>query len=295
MEKNMDLVEKLKQVNLFLQAQAASQENLEQLRENSNASVRSQMELRIKDLESQLYKMKAQEDFDKIELEKYKQLYQEEFRVRKSLSSKLNNDVLITHSGMAAMIPCIHGSLLDSRDSGTSEKLEEASTKLLLEEQQNRALLSTLSTRPVVECPCVGSLHKSMVFNRTLIPRENTVVPTSGLPPSSKRVEIYLTKMHQELEKSINRELKEEPLAQGWHHHSERALPHQSVIKKTPGQAVVAHACNPSTLGGRATAELESEFCRVSPLGSATKPTQDLLSEASQEYIDILKKKYMIC
>ncbi|XP_076796502.1 ankyrin repeat domain-containing protein 30A isoform X2 [Arvicanthis niloticus] len=221
-----DLVEKLKQVNLFLQAQAASQENLEQLRENSNASVRSQMELRIKDLESQLYKMKAQEDFDKIELEKYKQLYQEEFRVRKSLSSKLNK---------------------------TSEKLEEASTKLFLEEQQNRSLLSTLSTRPVVECPCVGSLHNSLVFNRTLIPRENVVVPTSGLQPSNKRVEIYLTKMHQELEKSINRELKE------------------------------------------ATAELESEFCRVSPLGSATKPSHDLLSEASQEYIDILKKKYMIC
>lgn len=221
-----DLVEKLKQVNLFLQAQAASQENLEQLRENSNASLRSQMELRIQDLESQLYKMKAQEDFDKIELEKYKQLYQEEFRVRKALSSKLNR---------------------------TTERLEETSTKLLLEEQQNRSLLSSLSTRPVVECPCVGKLHNSLVLNRTLIPRESLAVPTSGLQPSNKRVEIFLTKMHQELEKSINRELKE------------------------------------------ATAELESEFCRVSPLGSATKPGQDLLSEASQEYIDILKKKYMIC
>ncbi|XP_036037828.1 ankyrin repeat domain-containing protein 26-like [Onychomys torridus] len=86
----LDLVEKLKQVNLFLQAQAASQENLEQLREKSNASVRSQLELRIKDLESQLSRKKTQEDFDKIELEKYKQLYQEEFRIRKSLSSKLN-------------------------------------------------------------------------------------------------------------------------------------------------------------------------------------------------------------
>ncbi|XP_057631361.1 ankyrin repeat domain-containing protein 26-like isoform X2 [Chionomys nivalis] len=221
-----DLVEKLKQVNLFLQAQAASQENLEQLRESSNASVRSQMELRIKDLESQLSRMKSQEDFDKIELEKYKQLYQEELRVRKSLSSKLNK---------------------------TNERLEEASTKLLLEEQQNRSLLSSLSTRPIVECPCVGGLHNSLVFNRTLIPRENIVIPTSSLQPSNKRMEIYLTKMHQELEKSINRELKE------------------------------------------AAAELESEFCRVSPLGSATKPGQDLLSEASQEYIDILKKKYTIC
>ncbi|XP_051011177.1 ankyrin repeat domain-containing protein 26-like [Acomys russatus] len=221
-----DLVEKLKQVNLFLQAQAASQENLEQLRESSNASVRTQLELRIEDLESQLSKMKTQEDLDKIELEKYKQLYQEEFRVRKSLSSKLNK---------------------------TNERLEEASTKLLLEEQQNRSLLSTLSARPVVECPCIGSFHNSLVFNRTFLPRENIVIPTSSPQPSNKRVEIYLTKMHQELEKSINRELKE------------------------------------------AAAELESGFCQLSPLGSATKPDQDLLSEASQEYIDILKKKYMIC
>lgn len=181
-----DLVEKLKQVNLFLQAQAASQENLEQLRESSNASVWSQMELRIKDLESQLSRMKSQEDFDKIELEKYKQLYQEELRVRKSLSSKLNK---------------------------TNERLEEASTKLLLEEQQNRSLLSSLSTRPIVECPCIGGLHNSLVFNRTLIPRENLVIPSSSLQPSNKRMEIYLTKMHQELEKSINRELKEATLS----------------------------------------------------------------------------------
>ncbi|KAL6035835.1 hypothetical protein STEG23_034819, partial [Scotinomys teguina] len=161
-----ELVEKLKQVNLFLQAQAASQENLEQLRENSNASVRSQLELRIKDLESQLSRRKTQEDFDKIELEKYKQLYQEEFRVRKSLSSKLNK---------------------------TNERLEETSTKLLLEEQQNRSLLSSLSTRPIVECPCLGGLHNSLVLKRTLIPRENIVIPTSSLQPSSKRMEIYLT------------------------------------------------------------------------------------------------------
>ncbi|XP_059114445.1 ankyrin repeat domain-containing protein 30A [Peromyscus eremicus] len=221
-----DLVEKLKQVNLFLQAQAASQENLEQLRENSNASVRSQLELRIKDLESQLSRKKTQEDFDKIELEKYKQLYQEEFRIRKSLSSKLNK---------------------------TNERLEETSTKLLLEEQQNRSLLSSLSTRPVVECPCLGGLHNSLVFNRTLIPRENIVIPTSGLQPSNKRMEIYLTEMHQELEKSINRKLSE------------------------------------------AAAELESEFCRVFPLESASKSGQDLVSEETQEYIDNLKKKYRIC
>lgn len=43
------------------------------------------------DLESELSKMKAfQEDSNKTELEKYKQLYLEELKVRKSLANKLN-------------------------------------------------------------------------------------------------------------------------------------------------------------------------------------------------------------
>ena len=48
------------------------------------------MELRIKDLESELSKMKSlKEDSNKAELEKYKQLYLLECEVRKSLEDKL--------------------------------------------------------------------------------------------------------------------------------------------------------------------------------------------------------------
>ncbi|XP_073935579.1 ankyrin repeat domain-containing protein 30A isoform X2 [Castor canadensis] len=220
-----DLVEKLRQVNLFLQTHAASQENLEQLRENNNAAIRSHMELRIKDMESKLSKMKSQEDFNKIELEKYKQLYQEEFRSRKSLSNKLNK---------------------------TNERLEEANNKLLLEEQQNRSLLSTFSTKSVLECPCVRNLHSSLGLNRSFIPRENLVLPPSSPQPSNKSLENYLTKMQQELEKSISRELKE------------------------------------------AAVELESGFFRASPPGSTNKSSKNLFSEASQGYVEILKKKYVI-
>nr|XP_027803724.2 ankyrin repeat domain-containing protein 26 [Marmota flaviventris] len=219
-----DLVEKLKQVNLFLKTQAASQENLEQLRESNNASIRSQMELRIKDLEYELSKIKTQEDSNKIELEKYKQLYVEEFKIRKSLLNKLNK---------------------------ANEKLEDVNTQLLVE-KQNRSLLSTVSPRPVVECSCVGSLNNSLVLNRSYFPRENLVVPTSNPKPSNKSMENYLAEMQQKLEKSITRELKE-----------------------------VAD-------------ELESGSLRASPLGSTHKSSQDLLSEASQEYVEILKKKYMI-
>jgi len=49
------------------------------------------MELRIKELEFELSRMKSsQEDFNKTELEKYKQLYLEELKVRTSLTNELN-------------------------------------------------------------------------------------------------------------------------------------------------------------------------------------------------------------
>ena len=49
------------------------------------------MELRIEDLESELFKMKTlPEDYNKAEWEKYKQLYLEELGDRKSLENKVN-------------------------------------------------------------------------------------------------------------------------------------------------------------------------------------------------------------
>nr|XP_023487940.1 ankyrin repeat domain-containing protein 26 isoform X17 [Equus caballus] len=223
-----DIVEKLKEVNLFLQTQAAAQENLEQLRENNNASIRSQMELRIRDLESELSKMKiSQEDFNKTELEKYKQLYLEELKVRKSLENKLNK---------------------------TNERLAETSTELLLKKEQNRSLLSALTARPVLEPPCAGNHNSSLVLNRNLTPREDLVIPTSRPRPSNNSMETYLTKMQEELEKNITRELEE------------------------------------------AAAEFESGPCRASPLGSTDESNlnQDLVLKTSQEYVQILKKNYMI-
>ncbi|XP_020920534.1 ankyrin repeat domain-containing protein 26 isoform X6 [Sus scrofa] len=212
----------LQQELLSMKAQAASQENLEQLWENNYASIRSQMELRIKDLESELSKMKSfQEYSDKTELEKYKQLYLEEVKLGKSLANKLNK---------------------------TNERLAEISAKLLVEKEQNRSLLHTLTTRPVLEPPCARNLNNGLMFNRNLTPRENLVISTSSPRPSNDSIETYLTKMQQELQKNISRELAE------------------------------------------AAAEFESGICRTSPLGS----TDDLVLKTSQEYVQILKKNYML-
>ncbi|XP_042833058.1 ankyrin repeat domain-containing protein 26-like [Panthera tigris] len=154
----LDIVEKLHEVTLFLQAQAAAQENLDQLRENAHASTRSQMELRIKDLESQVSTMKtSQEESTKTELETYRQLYLEELKVRKSLRNKLNR---------------------------TNERLSENNTKLLAERQQHQTLLRTLTMSPGLETPYCGHFENNSVLNGNLTPRGNLVIPTLKPRPS---------------------------------------------------------------------------------------------------------------
>ncbi|ELK03280.1 Ankyrin repeat domain-containing protein 26 [Pteropus alecto] len=162
------IVEKLKEVNLFLQAQAASQENLQQLREKNNASIRSQMELRIKDLESELSKVKtSQEDSNKMQLEMYKQLYLEELKVRMSLENKLNVK---------------------------NERLAKISSEL--KKQQSRTLLCTDITGPVLEPPGVGSLNHRFISHRNFIPREKLETPASTPWTSNNSLEAYFIKAH---------------------------------------------------------------------------------------------------
>ncbi|XP_044535460.1 ankyrin repeat domain-containing protein 26 isoform X2 [Gracilinanus agilis] len=227
-----EIVEKLKEVNLFLQTQAASQENLEQLRENNNASIRNQMEHRIRDLESELSKIKnSQQDSTKAELEIYRQLYSEELKTRKSLSNKLER---------------------------TNERLAEVSAELLNEKQRSKTLITSFTASPILEPPHIGNLNNSLVLNRGLIPRGNLVYSTGNTVSSKNRAEAYFTKMQQELEKNIARELNE------------------------------------------ATGELESGSGWPSPVGSTDESSrmsnvnQDPVSRATQEYIEVLKKNYML-
>ncbi|KAK1345689.1 hypothetical protein QTO34_008153, partial [Cnephaeus nilssonii] len=84
-----DVEDKLEQVNLILQTQIASKELSEQLIEYRNASMRSDLELRNKDLESQLSKVRIFLNDSRSELEKYERLYLEELKGRKSLESEL--------------------------------------------------------------------------------------------------------------------------------------------------------------------------------------------------------------
>ncbi|XP_021100248.1 ankyrin repeat domain-containing protein 26-like isoform X2 [Heterocephalus glaber] len=171
---SQELVEKLKEVNLFSQIQAASQEIFQQLRETNNASMRSQTELIIEDLQAEVSKMKPQGKFNKIELEKYSQCYLE-LKSSESLSSEPNNLYR------------------------ANRRLQEANNKILVEQQQNPFLLSSVNTKPLLEYPCVGNLHHSLVFPRSFLPRENFAVPPLNPKPSISSMESYLAEMQQKL------------------------------------------------------------------------------------------------
>uniref|UniRef100_A0A6I8NAR8 Uncharacterized protein n=1 Tax=Ornithorhynchus anatinus TaxID=9258 RepID=A0A6I8NAR8_ORNAN len=170
-----EIVKKLEEVNLFLQTQAASQETLEKLRENNNASLINQMETRIKDLEMELARLKNssqnntfQKDPTQAELERYRGLYNEESNIRKSLSSKLDR---------------------------ANERLAETNVKLLSERQKRRSLISSLTSSPVLEPTHLGNLSYSFVFNRGLDLGGSFLGATPSTPSSETTVETYLTKL----------------------------------------------------------------------------------------------------
>ncbi|XP_056429810.1 ankyrin repeat domain-containing protein 26 isoform X2 [Hyla sarda] len=238
-----ELRQQLEEVNLFLQAHAASQDKLEQMRAESDASVRSQMEHRIQDLESELHRLKnaqlenmSDKDSHKQELNRLKELYTEEEKSKKSLQSKLER---------------------------ANERLAEANNKLLNERQRNKSLIAStflsgsMGASPVVDTSHLARLSSSLPFNRSL-GLSGGLLNTVGNSLAANQVESYFTKMQQELEKNIAKEL------------------------------------------DQANAELEAGCTRISPVGSIAgslrnlSSDQDPVSRATQQYLEVLKKNYMI-
>ncbi|KAJ6654098.1 hypothetical protein lerEdw1_007462, partial [Lerista edwardsae] len=250
-----EIRQKLEEVNLFLQRQAASQETLEQIRATNDTSLRNQLEHRIRDLESELARLKSnqqdsifQNESSYMELERYKGLYAEELKRRKSLESKLDRLLQTSY-------PTFYRA---------NEKLAEANAKLLHERQRSSSLLASsfvngsLSASPVLETVQFGNLGTNLALNRTLNLGGGFINPNRTTLSSKDSVEAYLAKMRVELEKSITKELEQ------------------------------------------ATAELDAGSVRVSPIGSIDGSSknlnmdQDQVSKAKQEYLDVLKKNYML-
>ncbi|XP_053114069.1 ankyrin repeat domain-containing protein 26-like isoform X8 [Hemicordylus capensis] len=187
-----DVRKKLEEVNMFLQTQAASQEALEQIRTSNNATVRNQLEHRIRELESELARERSSKqdnlfrESNHTELEQYKALYSEEQKMRKSLGSKLDR---------------------------ANERLAEANAKILYERQRSRSLFASsfvsgsLSASPVLGTVQLGNLGSNVALNRSLSLGRGFISPTANALPSKNRAEAYLAKMQTQLEKNITKEL----------------------------------------------------------------------------------------
>ncbi|XP_031657125.1 ankyrin repeat domain-containing protein 26 isoform X2 [Oncorhynchus kisutch] len=241
-----EIRQKLEEVNLFLQTQAASQEALEQIKAANEASLRSTLEQRIRELEGELGRAHSTQhdsmslrDSTRTELDRYRELYTEELRLRKALAVKLER---------------------------SNERLAEANTKLMSERHRSKSLIASSIVNGSLGGPLdMGSLGSVGAYGATLGPL-NRSLGGSLLSPlgdggQSSRVEAYLAKMQNELERNISKEL------------------------------------------DHATAELECS-ARMSPVGSASgSPTslgwglsvvEDPVSRATQQYLEVLKKNYMI-
>ncbi|XP_076863224.1 LOW QUALITY PROTEIN: ankyrin repeat domain-containing protein 26 [Brachyhypopomus gauderio] len=237
-----EIRQKLEEVNLFLQTQAASQEALEQMKAANEAGQRAQLDQRVRELEGELARTRdtlLQRDASRTELERYQQLYAEELRLRKSLSAKLER---------------------------SNERLAETNARLLGERQRSKSLLTSGVMNAslggsLLDGPSVGSMGTYGAslgpLNRSL---GTSLLGSMGEPPGN-HVEAYLAKMQSELERSISKELDYD------------------------------------------TAEREGASARMSPVGSACASQknlnlnleqQDPLKKATQQYLEVLKKNYMI-
>ncbi|XP_024127488.1 ankyrin repeat domain-containing protein 26 isoform X7 [Oryzias melastigma] len=177
---------KLEEVNLFLQTHAASQEALDQMKAANEASLRSQFERRIRELEAELGRARSteqdsltQRDSTRFELERFKQLHSEEQRLRKSLSAKLER---------------------------ANSRLAEANSRLL--DERSRSLISSGGLLGATRGPPLdlSSLASPAISHGPL----NLGVSLLNPAPEGQRsgVDDYLAKMLRELDRSISKELR---------------------------------------------------------------------------------------
>ncbi|XP_078424147.1 ankyrin repeat domain-containing protein 26 isoform X9 [Cetorhinus maximus] len=241
-----EIKQKLEEVNLFLQTQQASQEALEQLRSTNESTIRSQLEQRIKNLESELSNLRTSQqdsmnlkESAQLELERYKELYSEELKLRKSLAAKLDR---------------------------SNERLAETNAKLLNERQRSKSLIASsimngsLTTTPTLD---MGQLQSTMghvgnlgTFNRNL--GSSFLNPVEDGISSTNRVESYLAKMQEALQKNISKELV------------------QATADLDRGSTRVSPL-------GSATGSLKS-----------INQDQDPVTKAKEQYLEVLKKNYML-
>ncbi|XP_037308238.2 uncharacterized protein si:ch211-272n13.3 isoform X2 [Pungitius pungitius] len=186
-----ELKQKLEQVNVFLQSQAASQEALDQIKATNEANLRLQLEHKIRELEGELGRARtthhdslSQRDSTRAEVERFRHLYAEELRLRKSLVAKLER---------------------------ANSRLAEANSKLLNECGRSLITGSIANGSLGGASLDLGSLGSPAHYGATLGPLNRSLgLGLSLLSPvtdgQSSRVD-YLAKLQSELDRNISKEL----------------------------------------------------------------------------------------
>ncbi|XP_064904877.1 ankyrin repeat domain-containing protein 26 isoform X3 [Columba livia] len=239
-----EIRQKLQQVNLFLQVQAASQDRLEQIRASHHASLRKQLKHRIRDLEFELDRIKNiqqdnifQKESTQAEVKRYKELYLEEVKIRRCLANKLER---------------------------ANEKLAEASTHLLQECHRNKSLTTSsivsggVAPSPFLYPTELGHLGNNLALNGNLSLGGSFLTLAGSTLSSRNRVEAYVTKVRQELDERITKEIE---------------------------QATAEHDTGSTGASPVGSTDRSSKNVHVD---------QEPLSRAIQEYHDVLTKNYMI-
>ncbi|TNN00385.1 hypothetical protein fugu_011631 [Takifugu bimaculatus] len=170
-----ELQEKLDQVNLFLQSQAASQEVLEQKKASKEANLRFQLEQRIDELEGELRRARDSHRSTRTELERYQKLYTDELQLHKSLTDKLER---------------------------ATYQLKESNATLLNERNKSFAsgILDLDSLGSLRYGDTKGQLGRGVSLGLPLL--------SPVTERQSSRVGDYISKMQNELERSISNEIK---------------------------------------------------------------------------------------
>ncbi|XP_052030885.1 ankyrin repeat domain-containing protein 26-like [Apodemus sylvaticus] len=150
------------------------------LRDSNNDSVMSQMELRIKNLESELEKLEAEKESNARKVEKYQQRCARERKLSKMLSHKLTK---------------------------TNSKLSKVRTDILLVTEWNRTVQNTLTTRPVPKNPGVTEHGTYINRNPNFIASRKPEPAIPSPQPSPELMRKSLLKKQQKLIKVINEEV----------------------------------------------------------------------------------------
>ncbi|XP_056653326.1 ankyrin repeat domain-containing protein 26-like [Monodelphis domestica] len=141
-----EIIGKLRTIKLFLQTQAAFQNNTEQLRENHQAPRVNEMEWRMKYMEAELSTLRSSYQDAEEQLERNTQLYFKELKANESLSKELDR---------------------------ANRRLLKVSAKLRNERQRNETLRASFTASPVLGPPPTEPPNSSSLFNGGLIPRGN--------------------------------------------------------------------------------------------------------------------------